>query len=222
MGKIDTIIFDIDGTLIDTKELYGASYSFAFEKLTGKKYSLEEIIKLNHSTEKKALNQILDEQQMRACTYVFYQFYEQNYDNLVKFYPGVKEILLDLNDFGFKMGIFTGKSYFTANLSLKKAKLDGWFNVLVTEKDYLNSKPNPEGLVLALKKLDSNPENSIYIGDAFLDFLVARNCGAFFGVALWGSEEKEKIIEAQPDFLFKNPEEILSQLRSYNERSFDL
>jgi pyrophosphatase PpaX len=213
MGNINTVIFDIDGTLADTEELYLASYAYAFEKLTGKKYTPNEIMKLRSTTEKQVLEEILSVNQMKVCASVFYQFYEQNHDKLTKFYPQIKEVLFSLENSGFKLGIFTGKSYLTACLSLKKLELNNLCNLLVTEKDYLNPKPHPEGLILTLKKLDAKPENSIYIGDAWTDFLVAKSAGLFFGAALWGTQERNKLIKAKPDFSFETPEEILVKLK---------
>jgi HAD superfamily hydrolase (TIGR01549 family) len=188
------VLFDLDGTLIDTWDLYLEAYTRALTLHFKRRLSLEELKALRPTSELRLLRRVLTP----PATEVAQQEFLRQYRGLhpVLFggtYPGVPEMLAALRGMGLLLGIVTGKSRAAWEITASHAKL-GSFHVIVTDEDVQEAKPSPEGLALALGRLAIPPAEALYVGDSAGDAGAARAAGVRFAAALWPKERREAAV----------------------------
>jgi HAD superfamily hydrolase (TIGR01549 family) len=185
------ILFDLDGTLIDTWELYVESYRHALEYFFGSPPSDEDIINLRPASEIRMFRRVAGEDRYRECLERFYSHYDSEHDRLFGgIYPGVREMLRDLKSAGCRTGIVTGKSRRAFEIGMKRCPL-GEFDVVVTDDDVTELKPDPEGILKALEATGGSPGEALYVGDSYNDSRAAAAAGMMFGATLWSKSAGE-------------------------------
>lgn len=209
------VLFDLDGTLIDTYRLYLESYRRALEPVFGRALSDEEIIALRPVSERAFLVDLLGEPEAAETHAEFCRYYEEFHDVLCEgMYEGVREMLAALRSASIPLGIVTGKGRTAWELTARRLGLES-FDAVVTESDVARPKPDPEGLRLALEQLSIAPESAVYIGDSISDLEAGRRAGMAVAAALWpktGPGEKTRFQEAvgehAPEWLFERPADV--------------
>lgn len=189
VGQIGTnsraILFDLDGTLLDTKRLYLECYGRAVEPHLGRRLAPEEIMRLKPRSETALLRDLVGEEALAACMERFHDAYsrlhETHFDGI---YPGIVELLAELRESGVPLGLVTGKSRRAWESTPVRETL-GEFEVLVFDDDVTSPKPDPEGLLAALKVLDVEPRETVYAGDSMGDIRAARAAGIMPAAILW-------------------------------------
>jgi len=193
MKKYQAIIFDLDGTLIDSMPYHLRAFQelLAERKIKVSEKKLKEMMGM--STAKileyfkkkyKLKDNVADLREERR----FHYFRILGKRNIV--FSGVSETLKSLKS-KYKLAIATGSSYVTLTHSVKKSFLD-LFDEIVTINDVKNGKPNPEQLLMAAKKMKIKKENCLVVGDSIYDGIAARRAGIdFIGVTTGFTSEKE-------------------------------
>lgn len=186
MKNIDTIIFDLDGTLLDTLEDLADSVNFILDKYGFPPRTLNEIKSfVGNGLEKlmeRALPGILPN--FPAIFADFKRHYAANCNVKTRLYNGVGETLAALKG-KYKMAIVTNKN--TAALDvLKKIYFDGLIDVAVGQSEGFAKKPSPDGVNLALEILGADKSKAVYVGDSEVDAMTAKNSGLPFIACLWG------------------------------------
>lgn len=193
-GGPGAVLFDLDGTLIDTKRLYLECYRRAVEPYLGRGLSREEILALKPRSEIAFLRAVAGEDSLQACKEDFYREYERLYSShFGGIYSGVREVLDQLRRRRLPMGIVTGKSRRSWEATLAREEL-GRFDVLVFEDDVAAPKPHPEGIHAASRALGLAADATIYVGDTIGDVRAAVAAGARAIATTWSrpSEEAEE------------------------------
>ncbi len=196
---IKAVLFDFDGTLIDTNDLIYKSYCYAFNKIYGRDIKKEEFLNLYGRPLTEALSEtygvdgkeILKEYQI---------FNEENHDKLVKAFPGAVEGLKYLKEHGIKIGVVTSKRQSTLEKGINFLGINGIFDVLITPDDTKKHKPNPEPVLLGCEKLCEKPENTVYVGDSVFDIKAGIAAKVKTCVVSYSLTEKEKILKLNPDY----------------------
>ncbi len=209
------VLFDMDGTLVDTWRLYVESYRKGLEAYYRRSVALEEIISLRPNSEIRMFRRAVGEADCRRILEVFYEHYERFHDELFDgCYRGTGGMLDRLRAEGLRVGIVTGKSRRALEITLRRCDL-GPFDVMVADDDVVNLKPDPEGLASAAATLGIDPSECCYIGDSPNDKRAAHGAGMLFGAALWPKSDDElsgyvKKIEELPgeSRLFLSPAEV--------------
>lgn len=192
------VLFDLDGTLMNTWRLYLEAFRRALEPHFNRLLSDAEILLLQPTAERRLLQRVIEPSHFAACFDAFLSHYRALHDAMSDgLYPGVPEMLLDLRSRGCALGIVTGKSRAAWETTRLKTALEP-FDVVVTDDDVGHPKPHPEGLQKALQALGVPAGEAWYLGDSVLDCQAARMAGISFGAVLWSKapEEREEFIQA--------------------------
>ncbi|HET7229333.1 MAG TPA: HAD family hydrolase [Longimicrobium sp.] len=209
------ILFDLDGTLIDTFRLYVESYSRALEPFLGHVPTLEEIAAHNPSSERRFLIEWLGEADGAACHAAFRAHYAELHGAFADgLYDGVREMLSMLRSAGYPLGIVTGKGRHAWEVTEREMDLGAW-DVVVTDDEMPSPKPAPEGLLAAARALGVDPAELVYVGDSVVDLRAGRAAGMRTAAVLWpktGEGEAEQFVnrtrELRPDWVFTRPAEL--------------
>ena len=209
------VLFDLDGTLIDTWRLYLECYRRALEPHLGYAPADAEIAARRPSSERQFLTGWLGEEKGAACHAEMRRLYGELYMTMSEgTYPGVPEMLTALRTAGMRLGIVTGKGREAWDVTRVYSDVGG-FEVVVTDDDVHAAKPDPGGLLAAAEALGIAPEQAVYVGDSTVDMTAGRNAGMRIGAALWAktapgeAEEFVRKIEAmRPDWTFARPSDV--------------
>jgi len=188
---MDTILFDLDGTLHDSEKLYIQACCNCLEAMRKSQLTDEE----KNYLIGKPITRIIDEWfsgQKIEVLESFFRHYEM-VNNQVREYNGIYEVLTELKGRGATLGIVSSKYKKYVVQELHKTKLYSFFNVIVGLDDCKEHKPHPEPLLKAVRELQVDPKNCIYIGDQPTDILAAKAAGIKSFGALWGGREKRKV-----------------------------
>jgi phosphoglycolate phosphatase/pyrophosphatase PpaX len=185
------VLFDLDGTLVDTWDLYIEAYTRALEPHFKRRLTLEELVALRPTSELRLLRRALPPPDREAAHREFLRLYRDLHPSLFGgVYPGVPDMLAALRGMGLSLGIVTGKSRAAWEITARHARL-GSFQVIVTDEDVGEAKPSPEGLALALLRLSLSPAEAVFVGDSIGDAGAAGTAGVRFAAALWPKERRE-------------------------------
>lgn len=190
--KIKGVIFDIDGTLLDSLTLIKEAWNITTEKHLGWKFPPNE---LSSRVGLPLRNQLieLDPNQAEAMETTYRDFQKINHDKLVTLYPGVKEFLKTLSKRGILLGVATSKAKVGMDLSKPLFGDDTPIKAWVTVDDVTHHKPHPEALLLAASNLGLSPNDCAYVGDSIYDDQAARAAGMVSISVGWGVTEIDKL-----------------------------
>lgn len=209
------ILFDLDGTLIDTWKLYGESYQRALEPFLGRRLTGEEIARLRPTSEREFLRELLGPERGDACHTEFRRHYAELHGALAEgVYDGVREMREALRAAGYPLGIVTGKGRHGWEVTEREIGL-GPFAVVVTEDEAGAPKPDPRGLLAAAREMGVAPADLVYVGDSTVDLAAGRAAGMRTAAVLWpktGEGEAERfmnrIAPLAPDWIFDRPADL--------------
>lgn len=205
------VVWDLDGTLVDTVGLIVASYQHAFQKVLGHPWDEAEIKSWIGQSLYGAIQRAVPEH----ADEVFREYTAWNVANterMIAVYAGVPELLRTLKAAGVRMAIATSKRRQPAEWALQLCGLDGLAPLLVTHEDVDEHKPSPRPLLLALERMQANPEEAVYVGDAAVDVIAARNAGMQAIAVTWGAGTREAILAESPAAVADSPAELTKLL----------
>ncbi|MFS0781890.1 HAD family hydrolase [Bacillus sp. 1P06AnD] len=207
---LTSIIFDIDGTIIDNETAILKSLQ-ATLKEEGMEYELADLRFALGIPGKESLRKlnIQDIDNVHAK----WSEKERQFTRQSEVFKGLEGVIAAIAQSDLNIGIVTSKTRYDYDTQFSKMPVSSHFDIAVVVEDTAHHKPHPEPLLLCLEKLGASGQEAIYIGDSIYDNQCAKNAGAQFGLAYWGSKTKEGY---HPDFVFKEPGDILDMLKKYN------
>lgn len=207
-NKYDAVVFDLDGTLLDSKALIDASVVYTFEKhRPGYKLTEEEIDSFFGPTlQQSFVKYAKDEEELNAMIATYREFNIPNHDAMVKAFPHAKETLKALQKSGIKTGVFSSKKTELLLHGLEICGLDKYVDLVIGFDSVKNPKPDPEGLIKAKKELNAN--KLAYVGDTKGDIECAIAAGVT-AVGVLYIKHPEIMLEAKPDYVVKDLSEIV-------------
>ncbi len=210
-NNITTVLFDLDGTLIDTNELIISTYLHTLEKYFPSKYQREDVLPFLGPTLHDVFGNMNPDQIEEMVT--DYRAYNiANHDELVKEFVGVSETVQTLKELGYKLGIVTTKRLDVTMKGLRLMKLDRFFEVIVAYDHVKKVKPDPEPIFLALEQLASTPAEAIMVGDNFHDILAGKNAGTKTAGVAWSIKGRDYVAHYEPDYMLENMTDLLTVL----------
>lgn len=213
--KYNTVIFDLDGTLLNTLEDLGDSVNYALKSFGYPKRTYEEIRSFIGNGIKdlifKAVPNEADEETSLKCLQIFKDHYKTNMQNKTAPYDGIIELLEILNSKGFKLGIVSNKYDFGVK-NLNKYYFKDLIPVAIGECEGVRKKPAPDTVLKAMKELNSQKENTLYVGDSGSDMITAQNASVKSVGVTWGFRDKKSLKESGADFLIDYPAQLLDIL----------
>jgi len=204
-----TVLFDLDGTIIDTNELIIQSFLHTFAGLTPEPLTRDHIIpnmgrSLVDQMEFFSGRDKVDDLILKYRTYNI-----EKHDELVTEFPGVRETLGKLHAAGIKMGIVTSKVRITSEMGLKLCGLYDFFDTIVTVEDVAKPKPDPEGIRKALRELGSAADGALMVGDSHYDIEAAQNAGIPVAAVAWSLKGLEYLNRYSPTYIIDDIRELL-------------
>ena len=196
---LPTILFDLDGTLIDSIELILSSMRYAFAKLDREAPSDEEWsagIGIPLFTMFRQYARDDDDHSALIRAYREHQF--ANHDRLVRCYDGVIDVVKSLHERGHQLGIVTSKSEYLAYRGLAHVGLARYMDTVVGCDSSTRHKPDPEPVRIALHRLACPPENALFVGDSVHDLMAGKAAGVTTVAALWGAFRRQDMEPGQP------------------------
>jgi pyrophosphatase PpaX len=219
-SRIEAVVFDMDGVVLDSRELI---------------YRAFEDTLATHGVEgvsREMINEVLGKPvyamyELLAPHKDAYQLEKEHIDShnyhldLIKPYPDAKQTLEIIRGKGMKTAIFTGFNELTFE-RLDQIALREFFDVVVDSTQYKEHKPSPEGLFLALKELSVSPEQAVYIGDAVSDMLAGKAAGvrATIGITQ-GFGSREALEAAGADYIVNALSELPELMHKLGAASHD-
>lgn len=205
------ILFDLDGTLVDTNDLILKSFKHTYKKHLNRDIPEEEILKNFGEPLIITLERYSKEDAKEMFkTYIGYN--EVIHDQHIKGFPGTKECLKELKELGCKLSIVTSKRKELAVRGLEIFDLLQYFDEIVALEDTVLHKPNPEPVLKALEKLNSldKKNEALMVGDSKFDILSAANAGVKSVLVNWSlATEAQNTIEMKPDYIIDNLEKLI-------------
>lgn len=137
------------------------------------------------------------------------EFNVRNHDALIKSFPHVHEVLEELKNRGYLLGVVTSKSRATVKMTMGRYGLQKYIQTLVTEDDVTHHKPHPAPVLKALNDLKVPPEQALFVGDSPYDMQAGRAAGTKTGAALWGPFPRDELAALNPDYMLESMLDLL-------------
>lgn len=213
--KYDTVIFDLDGTLLNTLEDLRDAVNYALRTYGMPERTLEEIRGfVGNGVRKLLIRSVPDGEENARFEPVFAAFrayYAQHSNDKTHAYKGVTELLQSLRDAGYALAIVSNKLD-SAVKKLNEIYFDGIVETAIGERAGMARKPAPDMVFAAIEELGKTRETAVYVGDSEVDIRTAANAGLPCISVLWGFRERD-FLEAQGAGIFaETPEEVRALL----------
>ncbi len=216
MTKINTVLFDFDGTIMDTNTVILQSWQHTFRTVEGRERPAEDIFGTFGEPLYITMEKVLPQIPVEEGVSIYRSYHYDNFSELIEVFPGILDLLGELKARGYKTGIVTSRLWHTTEIGLKKYDMEQYFDAIVTCDDTDRHKPDPEPVNIALERLGSRPEESVMVGDSMFDILCARNAGVKAVLVSWALavSEEDKTGENAPDYVIEKAEDLLDILEN--------
>lgn len=188
------IVFDIDGTLLDTESAVLTSLQEMVLEVQKKELSLFNLRFALGIPGDVTLQQLGIEDKEKA-----YEIWDRNfkkYHHTIKLFDGIETLIKELKTKGYKLGIITSKNRAEYAADFVPHGIAGYFDTVICVEDSARPKPSPDPMLEYLKRTGAKPEETLYIGDTAYDMQCADGAGVDFGLALWGGSPVKHIYAA--------------------------
>lgn len=214
------VIFDLDGTLVDTKELIYNSFRYTFEKFKPDyKLSEAELQSFLGPTLKDSFLRYFDASQIDEIIAYYRSYNHTHHDEFVKPIPHVKETLQWLKENDYSIAVMSNKLVDIVRMGLKQFDMEQFFEVILGGEDIEKPKPAPIGIMTACDKLHCPYDDVIYVGDAPTDIQACKHMGAYSVAFIYEDSRAEEMQNENPCAIIKDMEELISILKEDHEWS---
>lgn len=212
---IQTVIFDLDGTLLYSLEDLKDSVNFVMKKHGFREYTIDEVREAIGNGVRLLMERILpkdiDKNLFEECLSEFKENYSKNMYNKTKPYDGVLDMLKALREEGYKIAVLSNK-FDSAVKELSKKYFGELVDLAVGQKEGVKEKPSPLGIQEIAKELDTDVETCIMVGDSEVDIQTANNAGIDCISVTWGYKNIDFLYDNGATKLVYTPEDILELL----------
>ncbi|MGH9768990.1 MAG: HAD family hydrolase, partial [Blastocatellia bacterium] len=235
-NKINLLLFDFDGTLVNTTPLILRCFRATWERVFGFVYDDSQYINTFGMLLPKAMR-LLTEQAIaeeriarpdgpqgysagysasylaaksEELTLVYRAFNQQWHDQMIEPFDGVEETLGELRSRGFSLGVVSSKMRAGLQRGLDAYQMAGMFDVIVAGDDCENHKPHPEPLLRAIGAMNASRNEAVYVGDSTHDIIAGRAARMRTAAATWGPFPRIELENLRPDYLLNSPRDLLT------------
>jgi pyrophosphatase PpaX len=210
--RFPVVLFDLDGTVIDSGAIILASMKHAAETVLGSSPPDAELLATVGGPGLEAQMRALAPDRVDELVRVYRAHNEPLHEEL-ECCAGMDDVLVRLKDEGRRLGIVTAKRRVTVELAFDRVPLAHLFEVVVGGDETERHKPDPAPLLLALDRLDAQPDDAAYVGDSPFDVRAAKAGGLHAIAVTWGKIHAREALEPEePDAIVDTPEELLGHL----------
>lgn len=209
MKNYQAVIYDIDGTILNTLDMNMYPLLQIIKEELGEVWSFEEVLHFAHYPGMK----VMEELQVAnpVATYQRWVDYVNQYPTGASLFTGMETVFEEFAKGKVRQAVVSAKNYQQYEIDMVEKGLAQYMEIAVLAEDTTKHKPDPEPLLLCLKQLELKPEEAIYIGDALSDSQAAQAVGMDFGFAKWGSLLTEV---PENNFIFDEPKDLLLLMKS--------
>lgn len=216
MGKYKAVLFDLDGTLINTLEDLADATNYALNRLGFESRPVENFryyagngiaVMIERALPENTATPQLIEQLKKH----FFDYYGVHYADKTAAYKGMPELVGALRRKGLKVAVVTNKEENIAKTILNKLYPEG-FDLIFGQRDNVPPKPDPTLALMAMKELGVEPEECIFVGDSGVDIETAVNSGTLPVGVLWGFRDERELRQNGAKHIISTPEELLNLL----------
>jgi pyrophosphatase PpaX len=208
------VLFDFDGTLVDTTEMIFQSMRHATSSVLGRDDLSREELLANVGQPLPRQMEILDAEKAELLLGAYRAHHEEHHDALIGEFPGVDEALYRLRTAGVRIVVVTSKRRRSVEMALEKFPgLDLVVDLFVTMEDTTEHKPHPEPLLKGLELAGDVPKDkAVYVGDSPFDVQAAKAAGLRSVAVSWGAFSEDTLREAEPDHLVPDIDAVVDVL----------
>lgn len=216
--KYEAVLFDMDGTLLDTIEVIALAVNTSLRRLRLPVHPTEAYKKMIGDGASKLCERALpvdmrqDKEILRDVRTGFECVYLATQNSLTRLYAGIEALLADLQKEGIKMAIITNKPH---ELALESAAdlLPDCFEIILGQSDETPCKPDPAAALRAAEHMSLAPEKCLFLGDSCADMKTGANAGMASVAALWGFSPRELLAKCGARFFVQHPADVLRLVR---------
>jgi pyrophosphatase PpaX len=207
------VLFDLDGTLIDSIRLILDSYHHTLAAHGNPPRTDEDWLRGVGAPLNVQFAEWRDELgKLEAMVATYREYNLAHHDRMVTVYPGIVAAVGSLRAAGRRTGLVTSKNRQGALRGLTLVRLEAMMDVLVCADEVTNPKPHPEPVEKAVALLGADPAATVYVGDSIHDMVSGRAAGVRTAAALWGPFGREHLELATPDYWLETPADLLTLL----------
>jgi len=203
------IVFDIDGTLIDTEYAVLPSLQDTLIAITGINREINELTFALGIPGKNALKKLNVPERSISLILRHWEKCMSNYSNTVCVFQGISELLDSLVQYGCELGIVTSKTREEFKQDFVPFDISKYFTTIICADDTVEHKPDPDPLFKYMEVSNANNNELIYIGDSVYDWECAKSAKVDFALAGWGSLSRE----IKADYYLEKPDDLLLIMR---------
>ncbi len=213
--KYNAIIFDLDGTLLNSLEDIRDSVNEILDRYHYPQRSLEQIRSFvgNGAINliRRALPEGISEQEVEKCLQEYSNYYYEHSRHKTCPYHGIVSLLEQLKEKGFKLGVVSNKDEATVK-DLCESYFPSLLSVVVGDSQGYQKKPAPDNIMRAISQLQTEKEATLYVGDSEVDIETARNCALDSVLVSWGFREREVLLQKGAKVIIDCPDELAGYL----------
>lgn len=216
--RVNTVLFDFDGTLVNTNDVIIASWQHTYMHYLGREEALEKITACFGEPLLLTMEREFPGVDPEESAEVYRRYQQENADGLVKIFPGIRELLEALKEAGYRMAIVTSRTRESALRYMNMFGIAPYFEDMITCDDTDIHKPNPEPILLCLGKLSIEPGEALMVGDSPFDIKCANNAGVKSVLVDWRitGGGQTLVEDAREDFTIAEPGGLMEILERLN------
>ncbi|WMT41131.1 pyrophosphatase PpaX [Paenibacillus sp. D2_2] len=201
---IRTVLFDLDGTIVDTNELIITTFMHVIDKHMDKPYTREQIIPYMGMTLEEQLQIFSGQEDVAHMVKEYRSYNNERHDELVREFPHVLEVIRAMHENGIKLGVVTTKIRLTAMRALELFGLRPYMDVIITVEDVQHPKPHAEPILTAMDQLNADPASTLMVGDSAADLKSAQAAGVRSAAVAWSLKGAEELQKYNPDYILND------------------
>ena len=217
MRKYDTILFDLDGTLLDSLEDMKDSVNYVMRQFGFPEHTLEEVRSFIGNGIRKLIERSVpegtDAETCESALAMYRAYYNDHCMVKTRPYSGISELLQSLKSDGYRLAIVSNKNEEAVKL-MRRHYFDQTIDIAAGQTDSIPKKPDPAMVSAALTALDSSPKRAVYVGDSEVDIQTAKNSGLDCIICLWGFRSEEFLLEHGAEMTVRDAGELEAALRA--------
>lgn len=208
MATFEAVLFDLDGTLVDSIPLIFRTYRRVFADL-GLPWD-PGAVAAQIGIPLRVISRKFAEDRAEEFYRLYQQYYHEEHDRLTRLFPGTQDALRALKRHGLRLGLVTSKTAAVTRRTLAFTGLESFMEAVVTVDDVRQPKPEAEPVLKALALLGSAPGRAVYVGDSCHDMLAGRRAGTAVVGVIWGLARREELLACGPDLVVDRWSELLA------------